>query len=57
MDERTDIRLNAAGGRQLEAVVANCNSPQKACWRAKVVLLTADGRGTAASCAAAVYTI
>jgi hypothetical protein len=28
-------------------VVANRNSPQKHAWRAKVVLLTADGRGTA----------
>ena len=31
----------------LEAVVANRNSPQKHAWRAKIVLLTADGHGTA----------
>jgi transposase len=28
-------------------VVANRNSPQKHVWRARIVLLTADGRGTA----------
>jgi hypothetical protein len=28
-------------------VVANRNSPQKHFWRAKIVLLTADGHGTA----------
>src|SRR4029079_1812455 len=32
---------------KLKAVVANRNSPQKHVWRAKIVLLTADGRGTA----------
>ncbi|HZV07819.1 MAG TPA: IS630 family transposase [Gemmataceae bacterium] len=47
MHERTNIRLSAAERRQLEAVVANRNSPQKHVWRAKIVLLTADGRGTA----------
>jgi transposase len=46
MHERTDIRLRAADRRELEAVVANRNSPQKHVWRAKIVLLTADGRGT-----------
>jgi transposase len=39
--------LSAADRRELEAVVANRNSPQKHVWRAKIVLLTADGRGTA----------
>jgi transposase len=47
MHERTNIRLSAADRKQLEAVVANRNSPQKHVWRAKIVLLTADGRGTA----------
>jgi transposase len=32
---------------RLEAVVADRNSPQKHVWRARIVLLTADGRGTA----------
>ena len=47
MHERTNIRLSAAERSKLEAVVANRNSPQKHVWRAKIVLLTADGRGTA----------
>lgn len=47
MHERRNIRLSAAGRRELEAVVANRNSPQKHVWRAKIILLTADGRGTA----------
>lgn len=46
MHERTNIRLNAADRHDLEAAVANRNSPQKHVWRAQIVLLTADGRGT-----------
>jgi len=45
--ERTNVELSVADRRELEAVVANRNSPQKHVWRAKIVLLTADGRGTA----------
>jgi hypothetical protein len=47
MHERTNIRLSTADRRTLEAVVANRNSPQKHVWRAKIVLLTASGHGTA----------
>lgn len=47
MHERTNIRLSAADRRRLEAVVANRNSPQKHVWRAKIVLMTANGEGTA----------
>jgi hypothetical protein len=47
MHERTQIILNAANRSALEAVVANRNSPQKHVWRAKIVLLTAQGHGTA----------
>jgi len=47
MHERTNIRLGAADRRTLEAVVANRNSPQKHVWRAKIILLTAKGHGTA----------
>ena len=47
MHERTNIRLSAAERSELEAVVANRNSPQKHVWRAKIVLLTADAHGTA----------
>jgi transposase len=39
--------LSATERYELEAVVANRNSPQKHVWRAKIVLLTADDRGTA----------
>jgi len=48
MHERTNIRLSAADRSKLEAVAANRNSPQKHVWRAKIVLMTADGHGTAA---------
>ncbi len=45
---RTGIRVEvtAVDRRQLDAIVANRNSPQKHVWRAQVVLLTADGCGT-----------
>jgi transposase len=33
---------------RLEAVVASRNSPQKHVWRARIVLLSADGIGTMA---------
>jgi transposase len=47
MRERTNIQLSATDRNELETVVANRNSPQKHVWRAKIVLLTADGHGTA----------
>jgi len=47
MQERANIQLSRADRSKLEAVVANRNSPQKHVWRARSVLLTADGRGTA----------
>src|SRR5437868_11818297 len=47
MHERTNIQLSRTDRSQLKAVVANRISPQKHVWRAKIVLLTADGRGTA----------
>ena len=47
MHERTNIQLNRGERSKLEAVIANRNSPQKHVWRAKIVLLTAAGRGTA----------
>ena len=46
MHERTYIQLSAADRKKLESVIANGNSPQKHVWRAKIVLLTADGHGT-----------
>ena len=47
MHRRTQITLNAAQRSELETVVANRNSAQKHVWRARIVLLTADGHGTA----------
>src|ERR1700739_277238 len=47
MHRRTNIRLKASDRGKLDAVVANRNSPQKHVWRAKIVLMTADGHGTA----------
>jgi len=47
MHQRTNIRLRAADRKTLEAVVANRNSPQKHVWRARIILLTAKGHGTA----------
>ncbi len=45
---RKDVVVDASAvdRARLEAVVANRNSPQKHVWRARVVLLTADGLGT-----------
>jgi hypothetical protein len=46
---RTGITVDVtANDRQrLAAIVADRNSPQKHVWRADIVLLTADGCGTA----------
>src|SRR5437660_7204847 len=41
------VNVTAGDRKRLAAVVANRNSPQKHVWRAKIVLLTADDRGTA----------
>jgi len=37
MHERTNIQFSAFDRKELEAVVANCNSPQKHAWRVKIV--------------------
>jgi len=41
------VTVNAADRARLDAVVADRNSPQKHVWRCRIVLLTADGLGTA----------
>jgi hypothetical protein len=41
------VNVKAVDRRRLAAIVANRNSPQKHFWRARIVLLTADGLGTA----------
>jgi hypothetical protein len=40
------VDANAADHARLEAVVADRNSPQKHVWRARIILLTAEGLGT-----------
>jgi transposase len=48
-DMRTGIivEVSATDRQQLAAIVADRNTPQKHVWRADIVLLTADGCGTA----------
>jgi transposase len=41
------VELNGSDRQRLAAIVADRNSPQKHVWRAQIVLLTADGCGTA----------
>jgi transposase len=41
-----EVRLGPRDRDRLEAVVASRNSPQKHVWRARIVLLSADGVGT-----------
>ena len=41
------VQVSAADRIQLDAIVADRNAPQKHVWRAQIVLLTADGCGTA----------
>ena len=43
MREGIIVEVNAADRIRLETVVADRNSPQKHVWRARIVLLTADG--------------
>ena len=40
------VEVSASDRARLEAVVEDRNSPQKHVWRARIVLLTADGVGT-----------
>src|SRR5919199_2038090 len=46
MRKGVDVRLGPGDRERLEAVVASRNSPQKHVWRARIVLLSADGVGT-----------
>ena len=46
MREGIIVEVSSADRIRLEAVVADRNSPQKHVWRARIVLLTADGIGT-----------
>ena len=46
MREGILVEVSAADRARLEAIVADRNSPQKHVWRARIILLTADGLGT-----------
>src|SRR3979409_332468 len=46
------VDVKAADRARLEAIAADRNTPQKHVWRARIVLLTADGLGTGAIMAA-----
>ena len=41
------VNVNGEDRLRLAAIVANRNSPQKHVWRVRIILLTADGLGTA----------
>ena len=41
------VEVTPKDRRQLEAIVGDRNAPQKHVWRAKIILTTADGCGTA----------
>ena len=41
------VEVTAADRSQLEAIIADRNSPQKYVWRSRIVLLTWQGVGTA----------
>jgi hypothetical protein len=48
MRKEIEVEVSAAYRARLEAIVADRNSPQKHVWRARIILATADGCGTAA---------
>ena len=47
MREGISIEVSAADRERLAAVVADRNRPQKHVWRARIILATAEGCGTA----------
>jgi transposase len=48
MRKGIEVRLGPGDRERLEAVIGSRNSPQKHVWRARIVLLSADGVGTMA---------
>ncbi len=46
MGTGVEIEVSAADRARLEAIVAAPSSPQKQVWRARIILLSADGVGT-----------
>ena len=48
MRKRVEVRLGPGDRERLDAVAGSGNSPQKHVWRARIVVLSADGLGTMA---------
>ena len=48
MRKGVGVRLSPGDRERLDAVIGSGNSPQKHVWRARIVLLSADGLGTMA---------
>jgi len=48
MRKGVEVRLGPGDRERLEGIVGSGNSPQKHVWRARIVLLSADGVGTMA---------
>ncbi len=48
MREGVEVRLQPGDRERLEGVVSDRKSPQHHVWRARIVLMTADGAGTMA---------
>ena len=46
MRKGISVTVTPADRVRLDAIVRDRNSPQKHVWRARIVLLTADGKGT-----------
>ena len=42
------IEITPADRKRLQSIIRDRSSPQKHVWRARIVLLTADGQGTTA---------
>ncbi len=53
MREGIEVRLRAGNRERLDRIVSDRRSPQHHVWRARIVLMTADGTGTMAIRAAA----
>jgi hypothetical protein len=47
MRSDVEVRLGPGDRERLEAVLADRNSAQKPVWRARIILATAEGCGTA----------
>lgn len=48
MRKGISVTVTPADRVRLDAIVRDRNRPQKHVWRARIVLLTADGKGTTA---------